>query len=96
MEKSTFLVNIELTNSDVFEIRKNIIDFIKKRAEESTVSFYRPKDKKSKDGITVGDSCYLGDPEPEKINELLDLLKNVTQTEEGKRDETRLIIPLPI
>jgi hypothetical protein len=97
MEKqSTFSVNKEFTNDELFELKKIIIGFIKERAESSIVCFYRPEEKTSKRGLIVGKECSVGEPEPQKLNELLDIVKSVEPSEDGKKPKVMIIVPLPI
>ena len=97
MEKrSTFLVNKEFTNGELFELKKIIIDFIKERTESSVVCYYRPKEKTNKGGLTIGKGCTIGDPEPQKFNELLDIVKNLGPSDDGKKSQVMIVVPLPI
>lgn len=96
MEKSNFSVNIGLTNADVFELKEKIIAFIKERAESSIVKWYRPEQKQIGNGIIIGNGSVIGDPESEKLNELLDILKKVSKKEEDKKPQVLITIPLPI
>ena len=96
MGKSTFSVNFALTDRDIFELRKELIESIKKRAEASVVKWYRPGESKSKRGVLIGKDCVVGEPEPEKISALLDAIKSAQDIGEDTKAVERMVIPMPI
>jgi hypothetical protein len=92
-ENPKFIVNLELQDDDVQEIKKMITDHLKSRVTSKILQFYQKnenfKDKESFSGLLLGEKYKIREPLPDGLCELFALLKSGKELPTG----AKLVVP---
>lgn len=74
--ESNFSVNVGLSAIDLFELKSMVVNFVKSKAEEKIIT---PNQKKAGSSVvTLGEYCKVGDPTPEELILLIELVQKAS------------------
>jgi len=92
-----FLVNLALTDEDLFSLKSLILAFIAEKAESQVIAHYRPgAHQVFPGGLILKGSFNIEDPSKEDFNKVIDLVKNAHEIGPNMKTKKVILIAIPL